>query len=217
MAKDDSRIAELVLEREPDKPGDVSEARVLSPMSDFSAKAAGHILVSWGQMADTLLRYTKCLISHNGSDPIATKNLEFRRLQRRFKEESDKAFMAAPTAHAIVEKFLRLANHAKSVREGLAHDRIYWSTFKGKDSISVNMKTSAGIERILHLTPDRLESTLQEIGIAHGQLLHLQLKTQFQPPYTSTEISLLQAIAAKGFLKLPNLDKQLTLTGSSWA
>lgn len=203
----DARISKLVLEKHPDAAGRPAEVKVLSPMSDASASHAGHILVGWGQMADTLHRYTKCVIEFNNSDPIPTKIIEFRRLLSLFTKETNKAFKSAPTASEITRNFVRAVTKAKSVRESLSHDRIYWGTHKGKDCITVNYKTKNGQERVMHLNHARLESTRRDIEKAHGLLFHLSLQTRHPPSYTPTEISLLREIVAKGYLNLPNINK----------
>ena len=198
----------LLLEEHPKNDGGMPLPRVLPPMSDGVAAIVGQILVCWGQMTEALTRYTKCLIEHNGSDPIASKWLEYPKLAARFAEEAEKAFSLAPTALTIARDLSQRADRAKSVRKHLAHDALTWAGEVGLPVVLVSFKTKGGGWRYIKIRLNRLESARLDIEIAHGRILQLGLSTPVPPPYSSLEISILQAIQAKGWTPHPSINRR---------
>lgn len=208
MARLDFSATLMMLEEHPSKPGGIPKPRVLSPIGDHLATSAGHILVGWGQMMGAMQRYTNCLIAQNKSDPIRQKWLDFRQLQRRFSEEAAKAFGDAPTAAKLALETTNLANRAALVRKWLAHSPLSFAVENGLPVIVASVASKSGSWRTNVLRVSRLQSAHQEIEIAHGRIHQLALSSVEAVPYTSTERSLLQEIAGKGWTPHPILGKQ---------
>ncbi|MEJ7777650.1 MAG: hypothetical protein WKF52_09780 [Sphingomicrobium sp.] len=207
MARLDFNLCAMMLEAHPSKPDEAPEPRVLSPMSDGLATLVGHILVSWGQMMDSMLRYTKCLIAHNGSDSIQQKWLDYPKLELRLEEECDKAFAGTKLPAQLAKDALRRASNAKLIRKHLAHDPISWASEANLPVVVVSIQTKTGGWRTSILRLKRLETARLNIEIAHGRIHQLALSSAAQVPYSSPERSLLQEIQAKGWTPHPIVGK----------
>ncbi|MBY8337411.1 hypothetical protein KYN89_10140 [Alteriqipengyuania sp. NZ-12B] len=203
MARLDFNAACLMLEAHPSDPSEAAEARVLSPVGDDLAGLVGHILVSWGQMMDSMLRYTNCLIAYNESDPIRQKWLDFKQLRRRYLEESRKALGGTELALKLALDAGARANHSANLRKQLAHSPLSFATENRETVIVASVKTKSGRLRTVPLRLKRLQGALRDIEIAHGRIHQLALSTTVPVPYSSLEKSLLQEIQAKGWTPHP--------------
>lgn len=208
MPKFDFHASCMLQEAHATTPSGIPEPRCLSPLNDPMAAVVGHIQVSWGQMMDSMLRYTKCLIAHNQSPPIASKWLDYPQLRTRFSEETDKAFTGMKTAKTIAADAVTRANRAHPIRKCLAHDALSWASENGLPVVVATYPTKKHTTRTTVLRLGRLEVIRQDIEISHGRIHQLALSNVVPVPYTSLEKSTLQAIQSKGWTPHPIIGKR---------
>ena len=192
MAKLDAVISYMMLERAPASENDIGEPRVAPPMSDGVSLQAGNVLVGWGQMMDSMLRYTKCLIKYNNSEPIGPRFLEFPRLKTRFETEIKSIFPDDSVPRKVAVDAIVRSNRALSVRNALAHDGLSWGS---KDGCPVIVARLRGRQK-KYYNLETLTARSIDIEVAHGRIMQLLLKTNNVIPCSRGELGVLRSIAS---------------------
>lgn len=201
-------VTGIFIERHPSYEGELPELRLLTPVADGLATQIGNILVGWGGLLDSLKGYTRNLISFNGTTNDMPRRPEAIKLIRKFEEEVEVAFGQCPTAKILSDDIIKKMRLHYALRNHLAHDLLSWGTSgQGEPLVIIHYRSPNGNEKLKRLNLAKLQAAAHDIDVARGRLFQLALRNQLPMPYTSSERSTLQAIAAKGYLNLPKPDK----------
>lgn len=196
----------LFLEQLPEKPGEISVLRPINQMADSIATKVGHLLVGWGQFLETLKPYTKNLIAFNGTPQDLPRQMETKRLMRRYSDEAETAFSSCPIGHLLSRDARNRAMKWYDLRNHLAHDQLSWGFDNaGGPAVVIHYRTSSGAMRTRKIDFRKLEEANLDIEVARGRLFQLALHSIHPLPCTSAEKATLRAIVDKGYLKLPKL------------